>query len=220
MNPYSHIVVASKLKSLVQPENLEEYYWGAVVPDIRYPAALQREKTHLSPQRIFELSCHYPHLKSFLQGYLVHCLSDEIELRAIVLHHFPLSLFKSKIYHQRVAVMLELFYFEHETININVSGTHNEVLTELGLSESVSARFSQFVHEYIVSPSHESRVSALFQLLGRKNDSRIEKYMRAAKSFQRNRLLRNILFLGLRTGKISQEIVSKVAFLWSTVQTP
>lgn len=220
MNPYSHVVVASKLESLVQPENLEEYYWGSVVPDIRYPTHMQRERTHLSPQRIFELSCQYPHLRSFLQGYLVHCLCDEIELRTVFLHHFPFSLFEKEIYHQRVAVLLELFYFENEKLNIEVSGVHNEVLAELGLSESASRKFSQFINQYLIASSYEFRVSALFQLLGREHDRRIEKYLRASKSFDKNRLLRSILFLGLRTGKISEEIVSKVAFLWSTVETP
>jgi hypothetical protein len=220
MNPYSHIVVASKLTSLVQPENLGEYYWGAVVPDIRYLVRIKRERTHLSPQTIFELSCKYPHLKSFLQGYLIHCLSDEIELRAVALHHFPFSLFKGSLYHQRVAVLLELSYLEKEKLRIDVAGSYNEVLAELGLSEAAVEKFSQFIRDYIVSPSYEARVSALFQLLGRKNDSRVEKYMRAAKGVQKNRVLRNVLFLALRTGKVSEEIVARVALLWSSAQTP
>lgn len=214
MNPYSHIVVASKLETLVDPENAQEYYWGAIAPDIRYPAAMQRQQTHLSSRRIADYIAHYPHLKSFLQGYLIHCLSDEIELRAVFIQHFPFSIFKSRVSRRRVAVILELFYFENEKVNKILSGSHNEVLSELGLSAALSTKFSQSISQYAMSLSLEARLSALSILLGLENNHRIEKYLVAAKGFQKNWLLRNGLFFGIRTGKISEQIVSNVASLY------
>ena len=65
MNPYSHIVVASKVETLVHPENTQDYYWGAVAPDIRYLAAMQRWQTHIPSERIVSLISQYPDLKSF-----------------------------------------------------------------------------------------------------------------------------------------------------------
>lgn len=108
MNPYSHLVIASKLEPLVNPENAQEYYWGAIAPDIRYLAAMPRKQTHVPCQRIVGFISQYPHLKSFLQGYLVHCLSDEIDLGQVFFRHFPFSILRSKMSRQRMAVILEL----------------------------------------------------------------------------------------------------------------
>ena len=92
MNPYSHIVIASKVEQQVAPVNASEYYWGAIAPDIRYLAGIPRHQTHISHQAIVVLIAQYPHLKSFLQGYLVHCLSDEIPLGEIFYQHLPFSI--------------------------------------------------------------------------------------------------------------------------------
>ena len=210
MNPYSHIVIASKLESLVDPENTQEYYWGAIAPDVRYPAFMQREQTHIPSQRIIGFISQYPHLKSFLQGYLVHCLTDEIELGQILFQRFPFSIIKRKMSRQRMAVILELYYFEYERLNKIPAGSHNEVLNELGLNESLSTNFSESISQYAISSSPEARLAGLFELLGLENDSRIERYMAAARSFQKNWLLRYVLFLGIRRGKISEQIISRV----------
>ncbi|HEU0294440.1 MAG TPA: hypothetical protein VFR47_17000 [Anaerolineales bacterium] len=214
MNPYSHIVVASKLVTLVDPEDTQEYYWGAIAPDIRYLAAMQRHQTHIHPEKIAGFMFQYPHLKSFLQGYLVHCLSDEVELGQVFFQHFPFSILKKRMSRQRIAVILELYYFENERVNIILSGSHNEVLSALGLSASLSTKLAQSISQYAMSSSFEARIIDLSRLLGLENDSRIDKYMAAAKIFQENWLLKNGLFFGIRTGKISEQIVSQVASLY------
>lgn len=214
MNPYSHIVVASKLEPLVHPEHTQDYYWGAIAPDIRYPALMQREQTHIPSQRIIGFISQYPHLKSFLQGYLVHCLTDEIELGQILFQWFPFSVLKGKMSRQRMAVILELYHFENEKLNKTLSGSHNEVLSELGLNKSLSTRFSESISQYATSLSPESRLACLFELLGLENDSRTERYMAAARSFQKNWFLRYALFLGIRRGRISEQVVSRVASLY------
>ena len=214
MNPYSHIVVASKLESLVNPENAQEYYWGAIAPDVRYLAAMQRQQTHLPSQQIIALFPQYPSLKSFLQGYLIHCLSDEIELGQIFFKHFPFSALKSKMSRQKIAVILELFYFEKESITPTISSVHNEVLSNLGISKELSEKFSKSIARYIETSSPVSRLSDLFELLGLENDSRVEKYKSAALSFQKNWLMKNGLFFGIKTGKIDEQIVSAVATLY------
>jgi hypothetical protein len=219
MNPYSHIVVASKLVALVQPEDLKEYYWGAVAPDIRYLAAVQRQHTHIPPQRVIDFISRYPNLKSFLQGYLVHCLSDEVDLKSIFFQHFPFSILKSKLSYQHVAVLLELFCLANEKVNTPLSGAHNAVLTELGLDEAVSARLSYSINHYIIALPAEARLSELFRLLGPQNDRRVERYAKVAVGFQQNWLLRNALFLGIRRGKIDEKIVSEVKSLLSTLQS-
>ena len=132
MTPYTHLVIASKLEPLVGPEDLAEYYWGAVAPDMRYVAAMRRAQTHLSAQQIIELGQRYPHLGSFLQGYLVHCLADQMDLGRVFFRHLPFCLLKGTLTQRHLAVLLELYYLEHQVVNPTLSGTHNEVLGELG----------------------------------------------------------------------------------------
>jgi len=214
MHPYSHIVIASKLAALVKPGNLQEYYWGAVAPDIRYAAALPRQQTHIHSERIFEAISQYPELKPFLQGYLVHCLSDEIDLSQVFFQHFPFSVLKSKLSYQQIAAIFELFNFENAKGNKNISGSYNEFLQGLGLSETISAAFSQSIQQYIMASSPQSSLPELFQLMGLQNDSRIDQYVAAARSFQKDWLLKGSLFLGIRTGRISEQIVSMAAALY------
>ncbi|MBI5353548.1 MAG: hypothetical protein HZB50_12980 [Chloroflexi bacterium] len=214
MNLYSHIVIASKLETQVNPANSQEYYWGAAIPDIRYLAAMQRQQTHIPTERILGFVSKYPHLKSFLQGYLVHCLSDEIELEQVFFKHFPFSILKNKMSRQQIAVILELYYFEHDKVSKMPSCSHNEVLSELGVSESQSAKFSNSISQYVTAPS-ESRFSELPALIGLENDSRIEKYVAAANRFQKRQFLKNALFFGIKAGKISDQIASMVTTLYN-----
>lgn len=213
MNLYSHIVVASKLETRVNPMNHREYYWGSILPDIRYLAALQRQQTHIPAERIVGFMSTYPHLTSFLQGYLVHCLSDEIELRQIFFEQFPFSLFKNNMSRQQMGVILELYYFAKDRVSKELSCSHNEVLGELGVSESQVEKFSISIHQYIMA-SPASRFSGLAALLGLENDSRIEKYVAAADRFEKNQFLKHAFFFGIRTGKISERIVSEVEKLY------
>ena len=214
MNPYSHVVIASKLESLVKPENPAEYYWGAIAPDVRYIAAVPRQQTHIPAQKIIEFISRYPHLESFLQGYLVHCLSDEVHMGEIFFRQFPFSFLKSKLSYQHIAVILELFCFENEKVNISLSGTHNEVLTELGVNKAASARLASSIGQYVMAG--EARLAELFRLLGPKDSSHLEKYIKAATSFQRNWFLKNALFFGIRQGRIIDKIVSRATALLST----
>ncbi len=115
---------------------------------------------------------------------------------------------------QQIAVIFELYYFEKEKTNKSFSHLHNEVLNELGLSEAISKKFSQSISQYTISSSPESRLSDLFQLMGLENDSRADKYVSAAKSFQENWLLKNALFFKIRTGRITEQIVSKVSSVY------
>ncbi|HEX2997371.1 MAG TPA: hypothetical protein VHP14_21290 [Anaerolineales bacterium] len=213
MNPYSHVVIASKLESLIKPENPAEYYWGAIAPDVRYIAGVPRGQTHLPAQKIVEFIPRYPNLRSFIQGYLVHCLSDEVHMGEIFFRQFPFSVLKRKLSYQHIAVVLELFCFENEKVNISMSDTHNEVLTELGVDEAASARLAHSIGQYVMAG--EAHLAELFRLLGPKDNSHLEKYIKAATSFQKNWLLKNALFFGIRQGKIIDAIVSRATALLS-----
>ncbi len=209
MNTYSHIIVASELETYLRPEDPQAYYWGAVAPDIRYLADMPRQQTHVPSAVIGEYMVQHPNLKAFLQGYLVHCLTDEIDLEAIFYRRFPLNFLKGRLSSRQITVLLELFYLQSVTLKKTLLSDYNLVLAELGIEEAQSARFGLVVTRYLSSPSLDSGIS-LAQELGMLSDSRIDTYLAAADQFQKSRVQKYGLFFSLRTSKIHEQIVASV----------
>jgi hypothetical protein len=174
---------------------------------------MRRQQTHLPAQAIVAWRDRYPHLASFIQGYLVHCLTDSIDLGRIFYRRLPFSLLKGTLTQRHLAVLLELYYLERQPVTPRLSGTHNEVLSELGLSASVSERFAQAAKQFAM-PLSQADPLASARLLGLENDSRIEQYAAAARLFQKSRVLKTVLFLGIRTGKVDEQIGSRVSALY------
>jgi len=206
MNPYSHLVLAARLEAQLNPEDPAEYYWGSVVPDVRYPAGMQRAKTHIPVEDILAFMAQYPQLKSFLQGYLVHCLADELILQEIFFRRFPFFLLQGFLHWRHLTVLLEMYHFEQARMDRQVSGTYNEVLRRLGVSKAVSNAFAQSINQYAATSSPQTRFADFFKMMGMGNDSRIQKYKASAQSFQNNRPLKSLLFYGIRSGRISEQI--------------
>jgi hypothetical protein len=207
VNPYSHLVIASELEGDVQPTHPADYYWGAVVPDARHLAGMRRVQTHLPASQILEFRARYPHLESFLQGYLVHCLADEIDLGLVFSRRLPFSLFKRRLSSRHLVILLELFYLEDHEVQPPLSGTHNELLEGLGLDEGVCARFAQGVGEYVASSDPQVQAEELTRLLGLGGDPQIQRYRAAAHAFQERWLVRKALFLSMRASRIGERIV-------------
>lgn len=218
MGPYSHIVIASELETYIKPNKSQEYYWGAIAPDIRYLViGMDRGQTHISSEKIMDYIVQYPQLKSFLQGYLVHCLSDELDLPQIIQKKFPFILQKNELSSQLCSVILE-FYNNAcvKPVRKSLSGANNLVLSELGISDEHTTIFAQEIKRYITSPSFVSSV-VLFQNLGFAGDGQVEKYWIAAQRFQRNWLQKNLVLLGLKVGKVGEEITSSVRSIFPTM---
>jgi hypothetical protein len=210
MNTYSHLVIADEIKPYIQPDDDQEYYWGAIAPDVRYVAGMRRSQTHLSTEQIQAYMAHYPALKPFLQGYLVHCLTDELDLRGIFANKFPFYLFKKKLAAQHYPVILELFYIEQKNIKVySIAGIHNSMLDALGITAEQSQTYCQLVSEYLAKPSFEATI-LLIQNLGNIDHQRIDRYLASAKHFQANRMMKGLMFLGIRMGKIHDRLAKSV----------
>jgi len=59
----------------------------------------------------------------------------------------------------------------------------------------------------------DGQIQGLVQLLGLENDSRIERYLSVAKSFQKHWLMKRVMFMDIRSGKIGEEITFRVSSL-------
>ena len=210
MVQYTHILIASFLESVIKPENLGEYYWEAIAPDVRYLASMRRAQTHLSSKVILDDMNRYPQLNSFLQGYLVHCLTDEVKLKDIVFRNFPLVLFKNKISYQQMMMIFEFYNLEEHKTAVQITGKHNEMLTDLGLREAHSLKYLLSVNSYLSADYSEPMLKDLLALMGLEKDSRLEKYMAAAESFQKNQLLKKFFFSHFRKNQTNEKIVRMV----------
>ena len=211
MGPYSHIVIASKLETTIRPDNLQEYYWGAVAPDIRYlVTGMSRSETHIPVEKILDYQVQHPQLKAFLQGYLVHCLSDQYDLPLIVQQKFPFSLQKKKLTPQQCSIILEFYNIERvKHVQKTVSGRGNILLSELGIDGENAGKFAQAINIYANAPSLESIVE-LYQNLGLVGDDRIKYYRAAVQHFQSTWLKKNLILLGLQAGRVDREITTLV----------
>ena len=115
---------------------------------------------------------------------------------------------KNKMTPKKSAVLLELFYLENKRVNIQISGSHNEFLQDLGLSSDLSDRFSQAIGRYTALKSMHAGFSELLQLLGLNGDPRVNSYVNSAQSYQKSWLKKNILFLSIKAAGIHHSVVS------------
>jgi len=211
MGPYSHIILADELETYIRPDDPQEYYWGAIAPDIRYLVpGMRRSQTHISPDEILEYIIQYPDLQSFLQGYLVHCLSDQLNLSKIIHQRFQLSRQKNGLSTQQCVLILEFFnIILVKTARKPLSRTYNVALSKMGINEEQAAKFAKEINQYVTAPSLIS-ILTLYQNLGLANNGRMEKYRIAVQQIKKKWFQKNLLFFALRVGKINQEVTSSV----------
>ena len=213
MGPYSHIILAQELIPVINPINVKEYYWGSLSPDVRYvDHNISKKQTHLSTLKIFELAQKYPEHKDFLKGYLIHCLSDKLEIKPIILNRFPFKLFKSRITKSNSTVILE--YLNIELLNHSqkpISGGFNQIFKEIGANETNVEKFSAVMSEYIISPS-----SALSFLVYRNlvfgNTKRIDKYEKLYLKWDKKWFKRSLRVLNPQLRKINKDLADKIIF--------
>lgn len=211
MGPYSHIVIASELESFIRPDNLEEYYWGAVAPDVRYLVkGITKRQTHFSAEIISEYMLQYPRYRSFLQGYLIHCLTDKLDLQRIIQQRFPFSLLKRKITKNNCSVILEFFNIEiSKPFRITLPGKNNPVFRELKIRDEIIIKYAQEMNMYINSPTFSSAYK-LYQNLGITNNGRIEKYRKVVQKWQTSWLKNNLILIVPQLNKLNKEIAALV----------
>ena len=208
MHPYSHLAIAAELEKDIQPRQANEYYWGAVVPDIRYVTEMERSQTHLSAESILAYMNKYPELDSFIKGYLIHCLTDLVDLHALLNQRILVRPILQSSPYQFVPVMLESYFIEYTKLDIQLLARPNNVLTDLKINAEHISIFSTLIKPFVTNPSFESALEFL-KTLGH-NNPRIEKYVNAARSFDGNILLKSVLFMLSNIPKLKQQVVSEI----------
>jgi hypothetical protein len=212
MNPYSHYLLASRAAPFIRPAQPAEYYLGSIIPDVRYLAGMRREQTHISRERIEEYRSTYPHLSSFLQGFQVHCLIDEIDIAGLVSSAFPLNLLRllrKGFSQQQITVLVELYFMRSARMDWHIAENHNEVLTDLGITPSQTRTYLEAMKAYLPSPSMLTALSC-FEKIGWMKSSRSEKYLQAYQSLERNRVLKTLLLMAIKNAHVEQVVINTV----------
>ena len=191
MNLYTHYILAKQLEVLLQPADPLEYAWGSVAPDIRYVAGMPRKQTHLEIQEIKNWLERYPTRRSFIQGYIVHCLLDRIDVAMALETAFPYFLLRplsrKKLSSQQAVMLVEFYYLLGKHPKGAISGGHNEILEGLGIRPEQTQVYVEAISEYLQQPSFEVGL-AMGRRLGLLDDTRVQKYLNAALSIRKNSL--------------------------------
>jgi len=219
MGPYSHIILAQELIPVINPKNVKEYYWGSVSPDVRYvDQNVSKKQTHLSTLKILELVQKYPEYKDFLKGYLIHCLSDKLEIKPIILNRFPFKLFKSRVTKSNSTVILE--YLNIELLNYSqktISGGYNQIFKEIGINKMSVEKFSGVMSDYIFSPSSESSF-LVYRNLVFGNTKRIDKYEKLYLKWDKKWFKRSVRSLNPHLRKINKDLADQIIFKLNDIQ--
>jgi len=213
MGPYTHFILAARLASPLQPDQPGEYYWGSVVPDIRYLAGLPREVTHVSPEMLDTWSHRYPHLRSFILGYRVHCLIDQVDVVQALGHAFPINLL-ARLRHRplsqaHLTLLVEMEYLRHAVPGAGLSASHNEVLEELGVTPRQSNDFGAAMAAYVQSHTIDAAFAS-YERLGMIDNPRGERYWHAYRELARNGLLMALYWLGIRNSHLEEHTLAYI----------
>jgi hypothetical protein len=202
---YTHIALAAELEKYLQPVDLAAYYLGAVIPDVRYLTGIRRNKTHLTGVEIMALMQRFPHLESFLLGYLIHCEIDLIDLTRLLFAASPLRLLNSLRQLQLAGIFMENHYLQHVSISPPLSFESNEMLEETGIRADHVHQFAQSAANFLAAPSLQAEFRALYdQRQQSKTKARL--YLRLIQAFEINPRLWNIIFKGIPAAEAAEKL--------------
>jgi hypothetical protein len=217
MHIYTHIVLAGELEYHLKPDNPAAYYLGAVIPDARYLTGTSRQQTHLNAAQIMIYLQRYPHLKSFLMGYLVHCETDLLDLTRILFERTPLRWLRKLRQLQLAGILLESHYLEHVQFNPPLSLEGNEILDEIGIDSASVQQFAAGTAQFLQDPSFQAELAALQAARILKNQ-RARAYLHFLPIFEHSHWLRKILFTSVPIAGVANNLPA--ILLASRVFTP
>jgi hypothetical protein len=206
MKPYSHFIVAVQLENEMCPKFLADYYWGSVAPDVRFSAGLTHEQTHLPVEKIVDYLEKYPHLESFLKGYLVHCLTDSFDITSWLKNRMMLRPFLKQASHQFILTILEVYYFENKPAQKPISGNINELLLDLGIFQDNIEKEIKVLKAYLGKPDLDTNIAYMKtgQNLG------LKQYVKEIESIRKNPFIKPLWFSLADFNGLNSQVITQV----------
>jgi len=205
MHIYTHIVLAHALESHLKPDDPPAYYLGAVIPDVRYLAGTRRAATHPTAIQLLDYFQRYPHLESFLLGYLVHCEIDLLDVSRALFDRTPLRFFSTLRRLQLGGVLIESHFLENTRVQPPLSNGSNDMLAALGIEPEHVRRYAEGVRRFLQEPSFEAELAALqeAQIL---ESAHLRALLRALQFFESSRGLRRLLFRRVPAAETAEKL--------------
>lgn len=214
MGPYTHYRYAVRFLPHFQPRDPAAYLFGALAPDIRYLARIPRKQTHLNREAVRALCQHYPDQQSFVMGYRLHCLLDEICLSARLNRAFPFRvvrrLRRQPLSNMQATVLVELDAIRKPLAPQSFHGGANPILRDLGIASEVVEDFSQAMQAYLQAPTLQTAMDT-FQRLNIVDGTRLAGYKATYDAIQKRPLLRAVILWGVRSAGLDVYIDRYIA---------
>ncbi|MCG8346812.1 MAG: hypothetical protein MI924_03390 [Chloroflexales bacterium] len=137
--PYSHLALAQSCLSNLAVDDRNDFYLGALMPDIRYFTGRPRSEYHFSIEKLNIITKSITVSNAFVLGYGIHLLIDELwatdELRDEYKRLFPFFI-RSKLNIRLLEAALEIACLAHYAVPIQLQIKGNALTRQLGVRES------------------------------------------------------------------------------------
>jgi hypothetical protein len=137
--PYSHLSLAHGCLSNLVTDDPNNFYLGALMPDIRYFTKRPRSEYHFPITRLNELTSSMITSSSFVLGYGIHLLIDELwgndALRDEYKSRFPFFV-RSRLNIKILEAALEIYCLAYRSVDVQLRIQENELTKALGISQS------------------------------------------------------------------------------------
>jgi hypothetical protein len=165
---YSHLALAHLLTTRIQVEDLGDYLFGAVVPDIRYFVNRDREWTHIPIEDVDRLGG-LPGEESFETGYKVHLAIDllcqEREILAALRSRLP-RVIANRLHDGWINTIPDVYYMHRHRLKIPMPRRYEFTLTRyLGISPELVESIYEMCKEFFDNPTPRNGL-ALFERSG------------------------------------------------------
>jgi len=210
MQLYSHLIIAQKMLAFLSPDDLSEYYWGAVAADVRYFAELPRRITHPLAEEVLLWQAEFANLNSFVLGYRVHILADERDAVGSLYEFIPWHSLRRRLPRSWATYLWEAVCIERCRFDGKISGTYNPLLEKLGIPRPAASAYAEAVTRYAADPSLELVVTLLSEIdwMG---TPRLRRYLALAGWLQRNPRVRQALLSVIDEAEIIRRVVADLS---------
>jgi hypothetical protein len=194
----THIHVARLLEDRLTIEDRSLYYVGASVPDARYFAGIDRERTHFPRSEIIETFGSDAN-RSFLAGYDVHLALDEFTIATRIIeeipkmYRFPVNRCISR---PIVEVMFALYSIEEMAGEgeLDVSWEYPDVVGLIGIEKKPFEEFFRAVAATVQTGTIKGFSDEMMKQERFKKNHRLMKLLRTSVFIEKHPVIKSRLF--------------------------
>lgn len=192
--PYAHISLAHGCLDYLDVADRDEFYLGAISPDMRYFTRRPREQYHISLERLDELVLQSNASESFVLGYKVHLIVDEIWYTEEMNNHYRnmfISPIRKMLSPKLLESALEYFCLTKRPVSTRLKVRENGLMQRLDVTLEDVTKAVNAMQTYIDRRSLQIGLD-IAQGTGLYSNERLDQ-MRALSSMVENSRIRRLL---------------------------